>query len=251
MRAQWPGSRRLAPFAAATSLALVALAARSARGVPPEVQPGIVAGVVRLAGDAAPEPTRVANTTDPMVCGERQTLQDLVVGDRGRGIANVIVAVTGVPAGRLPRPGPDTLVLGNRDCRFVPHAAAVTVGSTITAANEDPLLHTTHFYGALRANISLPVEGMAVSRTVQQAGMIAVKCDVHGWMQAFIRVDEHDLHAVTDTTGSYQIGGIPPGTYRIEFWHERLGHQSHDVRVEPGGTASLDVSYTLENRRDQ
>jgi hypothetical protein len=226
------------------SLPVPALAATGS-GPPPGGAPGALEGVVRLGGDSIAGPTRVANTTDPELCGGWQSLEDLIVADPTGGIANVIVAVAEVPQHLLLPPKLDTLLLDNRDCRFVPHAAALTVGSTIRAANSDPLLHTTHFYGALRGNISLPVEGLVVSRTVSRSGMIAVTCDVHGWMQAFIRVDPHDLHTVTGSSGSYRIDGIPAGTYRIEFWHERLGVTSRQVRVEPGRAARLDVAYTL------
>lgn len=225
---------------------LLTLTAGADSTAAPGASAGALEGVVRLIGDSIPGPTQVVNTTDPAVCGEAQSLEDLAVASPSGGVAHVIVSVTDVPEDRAPVTL-DTLVLDNRDCRFVPHAAVVTVGSTIRALNSDSLLHTTHYYGALRGNISLPVAGLDVPRTARRPGIIVVKCDVHGWMQAFVRVDPHDLHAVTDTAGRYRIDGIPAGTYRVEFWHERLGRRVRDVTITAAGTASLDLGYALDN----
>ncbi len=111
--------------------------------------------------------------------------------------------------------------------------------------NGDPTLHTTHYYGVLRGNISLPASGMMVSRVARFAGTISVLCDVHGWMKSFIRVDEHPFHAVTDAQGYFRISEIPPGSYTLELWHEKLGTRQVPVHIEPGTTSRIELEYTL------
>ncbi|MBI4513129.1 MAG: hypothetical protein HY702_03375 [Gemmatimonadetes bacterium] len=211
----------------------------------PEVVASALEGVVRLAGDTVPQPTRVRNTTDPGVCGETQTLQDWVISRDNRGIQNVIVALADVPAEKIPPRRRGRLTLDNSDCRFVPHVSALTVGDTIEATNSDPILHNTHLYGAMSANIALPVKGMTVRRIAGRAGMVIVKCDVHGWMQAFVRVDDHPFQAVTDAEGSFRIRDIPAGVYVVEFWHETLGWERRRVRLEPGQTQRLEIEYSV------
>ncbi len=221
------------------AVSVTATAASPARGL------GALEGFARFVEPEVPEPTRVENTTDPGVCGKSQTLEDLLVS-QGGGIRNVIVALANVP--RIPTPPPAHLVLDNRGCRFVPHVSVLTVGSTIEATNSDALLHTVHLYGAVRANIALPFKGLEVERMAARAGMIVVKCDVHGWMQAFIRVDNHPFHAVTDPDGHFRIPDIPAGTYDLEIWHERLGRQRKTIRVEASKTQHIDVEYTLKDQ---
>lgn len=237
-----PGLRSLS-----TRLAPLLIAPLALLPAPGAVPPGALEGRVRLATEGVPGPTRVANTTDPAVCGEVQGLEDLVVDPDTRGLRHVIVALADVPPDRVPTAPPDTLVLDNRDCRFVPHAAVLTMGSTVVSTNSDPTLHNVHFYGPLRSNIALPVQGMRATRTVRRTGMLAVKCDVHGWMQAYIRVDDHPFHAVTDGDGRFRIDGIPPGEYTLEFWHERLGRTERSVRIDPGATAKLEVAFGLSD----
>ena len=92
-------------------------------------------------------------------------------------------------------------------------------------------------------NMALPHHGSRAARIARDPGMVVVKCDVHAWMQAFIRVDPHPFHAVSDAEGRFRISDIPPGSYVLESWHERLGPLRRPVRIEPGETLSVDIEY--------
>ncbi len=208
---------------------------------------GTLEGFVRLAGNALPGPTRIENTTDPQVCGRLQTLEDLLVSPKTHGIQNVIVALKDLPAFNSLANHTNRLVLNNRECKFVPHVSVLTVGDTIEAKNSDPTMHNVHFYGALNANIALPLKGMKAARKVNKPGMVIVKCDIHGWMQAFIRVDSHPFHAVTDNNGYFSIPDIPAGTYNLEIWHERLGQLQKTIHIKSTKTESIEVEYSLNN----
>ena len=206
---------------------------------------GAVEGVVRLNTPKVPGPTRVDNTTDPAVCGRSHTLEDLVVSPTTQGVAHAIVALEDVPRARTPATAPRRLVFDNRDCRFVPHAAVLTAGSDVEILNSDPTLHTVHLYGPVDVNIALPLQGMKITRRLERPGMVVVKCDVHGWMQAFIRVDPHPFHAVTDTSGAFRMTGIPPGTYTLNVWHEKLGTQKRQVSIREGQVGRVEFDYSL------
>jgi hypothetical protein len=73
--------------------------------------------------------------------------------------------------------------------------------------------------------------------------MVPVKCDVHGWMEAFVGVTNHPFFAVSGDDGSFTIANVPPGQYTIEAWHERYGVQTGQVTVEPNGTATVNFDY--------
>jgi len=231
------------------TITLAGLIPGTSDGASSHAASGVLEGVVRLGGDALPGPTIIVNATDPDVCGDRQSLEDLLVSERERGVANVIVSVAGVPAGGdgdSPSHKPGSLVLDNVDCRFAPHVGVLVPGDSIVARNGDDVLHTVHYYGALERNLSLPRAGIRRSVTAERPGTIIVKCDVHGWMQAFIRVDPHPYHAVSRSDGSFRIEGIPAGEYTVELWHERLGALEKVVRIRAGETAILDAEYLLE-----
>lgn len=202
---------------------------------------GTIEGTVTLGGTAHPEPTKVRNSTDPEICGTEHDLRDLVVSAENRGVRYTIVRLTGLDEDRIPSHEPERLVIDNRNCQFEPHAMVATVGDTIVATSSDSTLHNTHYYGAMRSNIALAAKGMSVPRPARRAGLVTVLCDVHGWMKAYIRIDPHGFHDVTDERGRFEITGIPPGDYELRFWHERLGERTVEVEVRAGQVGTVDV----------
>ena len=234
----------------ASASALIGWPSGSARGqtrpLPRAGSTGTLQGVVKLTGAAPPRPTRVQNTTDPTVCGRAHTLEDWVISPQARGVQYVILDLENIPPDQVPPVSPARLVLDNSRCRFVPHASVLTVGSTIEMVNSDAVLHSVHFYGPMDVNIALPLKNMRVSRRVDAAGMIIVKCDVHGWMQSFVRVDAHPFHAVTDAAGSFRIAGVPPGEFVLHAWHEKLGDRRQTVRVRAGEVTTLAIESSFE-----
>jgi plastocyanin len=245
------GLALLGPFATATARSAIAAEPRyAAQSGPPRLAvTGALEGYVRLAGESRPGPTRVRNTTDPDVCGLEHSLEDLVWSTETGGIQHVIATVVDVPMDPLSAGPPRAIVIDNHECRFMPHVGVARVGDTIVATNGDPILHTTHYYGPLTSNVALPVEGMAVSRVFRRPGIVSVLCDVHGWMRAFVRVDIHPFHAVSDETGFLRISGIPPGSYTVELWHEKLGERQVQVEIRSGETTRFDAEYVLTSPR--
>ena len=214
------------------------------RAAQPQLSAGALEGLVRWTGDGVPQPTAVENSTDPDVCGRMHTLEDLLVSDENGGLTNVIVALVDVPAGTGPSRAPGRLLLDNVDCRFSPHVSVFSAGSQFETRNSDPTLHTTHLYGPSEANLAMPLQGMTLSYTVDQTGMFIIKCDVHGWMQAFIRVDDHPYHAVTDGSGFFRITDVPAGKYTLEAWHEKLGTQQRTVRIRDAETTTIALEFS-------
>jgi len=61
--------------------------------------------------------------------------------------------------------------------------------------------------------------------------MVPLKCDVHPWMNAYVGVLDHPYFAVTGTDGKFDLRTLPPGTYTIEAWHEKLGTMTQSVTI--------------------
>ncbi|MBI4605735.1 MAG: hypothetical protein HY721_27525 [Planctomycetes bacterium] len=210
---------------------------------PSQEPSGNIEGVVLLQGSAVPAATLVPVGTDPQHCGKERSLEDYVVDAASRGIRHVIVHLEGAGLERLPPAPPERLVLDNKDCRFEPHAAVLTAGSTLAMANGDPILHTVHAYFAASFNVALAPGEPPEERRLTRPGLVQLRCDSHGWMNAFIRVDRHPFHAVTDAQGRFAMTGIPPGRYTLKGWHERLGEREIPVEVKPGDRLRVDVKY--------
>jgi hypothetical protein len=62
-------------------------------------------------------------------------------------------------------------------------------------------------------------------------------------MNAYANVVSHPFFAVTKDDGSFEITGLPPGTYTVEAWHETLGVQTQSVTVDATTPARMTASF--------
>jgi hypothetical protein len=73
--------------------------------------------------------------------------------------------------------------------------------------------------------------------------MVPLECNVHGWMKAYVGVVAHPYFATSREDGTFTIGGLPPGTYQLEAWHESLGTKTGEVTIGPDGTGTVTFTY--------
>lgn len=208
--------------------------------------PGTVVGTVTFSG-TPPKPRPLPMDSDPQ-CAKADpgaTSEVILVGP-GNGIENVFVYVKdGLGTRRYAVP-PTPVVMDQKGCRYVPHVFGVQVGQTLLVSNSDPLIHNVHALpkNNREFNFGQPARTPPVSRVFQQAEIgLPFKCDVHGWMNAYANVVPHPFFAVTKNDGSFEIKGLPEGTYTLELWHERLGTQTLPVTVTAAAPAKVSASF--------
>jgi hypothetical protein len=76
--------------------------------------------------------------------------------------------------------------------------------------------------------------------------MIPVKCNIHSWMHAFIGVVADPYFAVTGPDGTFEIRNVPPGSYVLEAWQEKLGTQEIKVTVAPSAKVESNFKFKGE-----
>lgn len=205
---------------------------------------GTVSGTVTYAG-TAPAPAKLQVTKDVAICGKEGHIDEsLVVGEK-KGIKDVVVSIKGVKQGKAMDALGDSFVLDQKVCAYKPHVVIVPVNKPLKILNNDGILHNIHTYGKKNPakNIAQPKFKKEITETFTQPEAIPVKCDVHGWMSAWIIVAEHPYYTVTDADGKFTIADVPAGTYTVEFWQEKLGTQTKQVTVAASGAATLDFAY--------
>jgi len=82
--------------------------------------------------------------------------------------------------------------------------------------------------------------------------VVELKCGVHGWMHAYVAVQDHPFFAVTRADGTFEIKNLPKGTYTLEAWHPTLGLKSMKVEIGKGKRADITArfSYKREEMQD-
>lgn len=226
---------------------------READAPPPPVEnpvdpatAGGVTGRVTFAGTPPAMPAlRMDSDPNCVQPGAAASDESVVTGADGA-LQNVFVYVKD-GLGNLRFPVPSTaILLDQKGCRYVPHVLGAQVGQTVEILNSDPTLHNIHAVPTSNEefNTGQPIPGMKhTHRFTAREVMVPFKCDVHPWMRAYVGVLDHPFFAVTKADGSFQLNGLPPGTYTIEAWHETLGTQTQMVTI--GAKETGNVAFTF------
>jgi hypothetical protein len=211
---------------------------------------GSVRGTVTLNG-AAPKNEPIRMNADPVCVREAkgpQQQETFTVGSDGKTLGNVFVYVKDGLANYAFDPPTATVALDQRGCRYRPHVFGIRVNQPLEIINSDPTLHNIHALPKANQefNTGQPIQGMKTSHTFTASEvMVPFKCDVHGWMNAYVGVLDHPFYAVTSDNGSFELKGVPPGTYTVEAWHERLGASSQSVTLGPSETKEVMFAFDL------
>ena len=64
-------------------------------------------------------------------------------------------------------------------------------------------------------------------------------------MRSYANIVTHPFFAVTKDDGSFEIKGLPAGTYTIEAWHERLGTQTQQITISDSAPAVM-TAFTFK-----
>lgn len=159
------------------------------------------------------------------------------------GLQNVIIYVSSPVSYTFPTPT-DAVTIDQHDCHYVPHVFTLMVGQKLTIKNSDETLHNIHAFSDINEqfNVGQAVKGMTNDHVFTKAEMpLPFKCDVHKWMSSFAGVFTHPYEAVSKEDGTYEIK-LPPGSYEITAWHEKLGPQKQNIEVKDGAN-KLDFTF--------
>jgi plastocyanin len=208
---------------------------------------GSITGTVKFTGTPPANPT--IDMSEEEACQKKYSsppTEPVVVVADGK-LANVFLFVkSGLPAGqKFPMPA-QPAVIDQQGCLYHPRTFGVMTGQKIEIKNSDPVLHNIKAVPEKNRgfNISQPREGMTTTRTFStEEVMVPIQCNVHGWMHAHIGVLDHPFFATSGPDGTFTIKGLPPGTYEVEAWHEKLGTKTASVTVPATGSATADFTF--------
>jgi plastocyanin len=239
--------RKLALLAALGEVLLIV-----ASGYPYEAVPvpngGTITGIVKYGG-VPPKPAALEISKDKEVCGAHPLLdQSLVVG-RGGGIANAVATITDIERG-IPMKPEGAVIFDQQGCEYTPHVIAFPAGSTIKVINSDGILHSIHTESSINPVVDMAQPGFkkTLDVTIAKPEAIKVTCDAHNWMEGWWYAVGNPYFAVTNQDGRFTIANVPPGTYTLQVWQEKLGTITRKVTVVAGSPATAD--FTMNAKKD-
>ncbi len=231
-----------------------------------------ITGKVAFAGTLPHAPRRFEVRNGPDVCGPERVLNKLDVRD-GR-VQGVVIALEGVDKGKpfslhhdtaagLGRgefhyAGGKNLNLGVQleKCSFGPFTGVIRADESVQFVNRDPIKHTLHTYSlkGRKANImrtmhtqSLRARGQTEkvfpSKKLRHAVAVGLTCDRHDFMENWLYMVKNPYYAISDESGNFEIGQVPPGDYKLVAWHPVLGMKEHRVTITPDGRFPVDFDF--------
>jgi hypothetical protein len=208
-----------------------------------------VSGSVTLDG-TAPKNEAIKMNADPVCLREAkgpQMQETYVVGSDGKSLANVFVYVKDGLGNYVYDAPTDSPKIDQKECRYHPHVFGMRTNQPLEIINSDPTLHNIHAMPKSNAefNNGQPIQGMKMTHTFDKPEvMVPFKCDVHGWMNAYVGVLPHPYYAVTKDDGKFELPNLPAGTYTIEAWHEKLGPMTQSVTI--AAKESKDITFAFK-----
>ncbi len=186
---------------------------------------------------AAPARAQVSGRVHVTDVGGRPApdLSDAVVYLDGRG-----------PRGAAPA-RPEVALDGRQ---FRPRVLVVPVGTTVNFPNLDPFNHNVFSVSEPNAfDLGLYGRGESKNRRLNRPGVVRVFCNIHPRMNAFIHVRDNAWYTQPGADGSFEIAGVPPGTYTIHVWHERAPEVTREITVPAGGSSGLSLTLDASGYR--
>jgi hypothetical protein len=118
----------------------------------------------------------------------------------------------------------------------------VAAGTSVDMPNDDTIFHNV--FSLSRPNefdLGVYPAGQSRSVTFAHAGLVRLYCSIHESMRGTVLVAPSRWFAVVSPGGAYRIRDVPPGSYSLHVWNERLPALERKIAV-PDGSVRVDVT---------
>jgi len=218
--------------------------------VPATTSPAAAAirGVVKFDG-TPPRAKPISMAADPSCAKQHPgpVLTPEVATDSKGGLQNVLVFIADGLGNRTFDPPKEPVVISQKGCLYEPRVLAVQANQPIEVVNDDPTSHNIHPTPANNREWNkAELPGAKMEETFAREEIaIPVKCNIHPWMRGYIAVLKNPYFAVTKPDGSFDLPNLPPGTYTVKAWHEKLGTSTQTITI--GANQTKDISFVFKS----
>jgi hypothetical protein len=246
------GSARL-PAPIASSLPIdpkIVSGAVNAKGEAPYAgATGTISGLVTVTGDSAPDMPEALAAIPGDCTSAKETYGKLFREGAGRGLADVVVGVTGY-SGYLPEDSPGQ-VADASGCAFNARTYVLTFGQSLDVRSRDSRPYVPDLMGAkLKAQLVALPRGEPIHLYPEQPGRYQLTDSMRLFMLADVLVVKFPTHAVTGLDGRYVIPRVPVGKVKVSALLPATMVQS-EKEVEVHAGELVDVPLTLSfDRKD-
>jgi plastocyanin len=162
----------------------------------------------------------------------------------GAPVAEAVVYA--VPETKRLASAPRPAVLDQKNRMFVPHVLPIQTGTAVTFPNSDNVRHQVYsFSSAKKFQLPLYAGTPAVPVVFDRPGVVAIGCNIHDQMSAFLVVVDTPYFAAM-AGGRAALSSLPEGKYDVRVWYTGMRNEPAPQPVSL--TASEEKSLTFDLR---
>ncbi|AZG71337.1 methylamine utilization protein [Shewanella livingstonensis] len=133
---------------------------------------------------------------------------------------------------------------------FSPFVLAVPQGAKVDFPNLDRTRHHVYsFSTAKQFELQLYVGATGDPILFDKSGLVAIGCNIHDYMQAFIYVSKSPYFSISNEVGQMQLTDLPAGEYQVNIWHPwQVNVQQPSSLTLQNGENQLTISMDIERQ---
>lgn len=136
--------------------------------------------------------------------------------------------------------------VAQQDLTFVPFVSAVQKGTAIDFPNMDKTRHHVYSFSPAKVfELKLYAGKPEAPIVFEKSGIVALGCNIHDYMQAFIYVGDSPFLAVSSDQGLATLKGVPAGTYQLKVWHPWQVTDLNTVSTVVSGDAVIEIKLPV------
>ncbi len=184
----------------------------------------------------------------PGVTARAAVLQVEVRDGKGRPASNAVVWA--IPKNRpMPRVRDARAVMDQVNRTFVPHVLPVQVGTSVTFPNRDNVRHQVYSFSPPKTfQLPLYIGTPANPVVFDIPGIVALGCNIHDQMSAFIVVVETPHFARSGSDGKVTLEDLQGGEYELHMWHPDMVREFEPIGVILAEDQQQELIFRLRKR---
>lgn len=140
-------------------------------------------------------------------------------------------------------PPAEPIIMDQIKLVFIPRVIPVVVGTSVGFKNGDSVLHNVFGVGDDELNLGTWKGDAVRYYAFDKLGEVAILCDVHPEMEAYVVAVQNPYFSLTGKAGKYRIKDVPPGKYTLKTWNDRLRPVTKEIEVPiEGGVIEVDFN---------
>ena len=172
-----------------------------------------------------------------------------VTDDKGVVLENAVVFLTPLFTLQTPKPMRDDAEMRQQNILFAPEVLAVQVGTKVSFPNFDESRHHVYSFSKPK-RFELQLYGKDESNSIifEKPGVVAIGCNIHDNMLAYIYVTEAPIFVKTGADGVAEFTDLEAGQYEMTAWHpgvRRKGAPEPQVITIDGQEAQAEAKIRL------